>query len=49
VVPLIQGVLDGRLTLITRGWMPWSGKRFDASNHRGDNRLATDVLVRPKS
>jgi hypothetical protein len=40
VVPLIQGVLDRGLTLISRGWMPWDGKRFDASNNRGDNLLA---------
>lgn len=40
VVPLIQGALDRGLTLITRAWMPWSGKRFDAASNRGDNLLA---------
>lgn len=40
VVPLIQGVLDRGLSLITRAWMPWSGKRFDAARNRGDNILA---------
>lgn len=40
VVPLIQGVLDRGLWLITRAWMPWSGKRFDAARNRGDNILA---------
>jgi hypothetical protein len=40
VVPLIQGVLDQGLSLITSIWMPWSGKRFDAANSRGDNLLA---------
>ena len=35
VVPLIQG-----LTLITSVWMPWSGKRFDSKDNRGDNLLA---------
>ena len=40
VVPLIQGVLDQGLSLITSIWMPWSGKRFDAANDRGDNLLA---------
>jgi hypothetical protein len=39
VVPLIQGVLDRGLSLITKAWMPWSGKRFDAANNRGDNLL----------
>lgn len=39
VVPLIQGALDRTLTLITRGWMPWTGKRFDTTANRGDNRL----------
>ncbi|MGH2984260.1 MAG: hypothetical protein ACRDK5_08410 [Solirubrobacterales bacterium] len=40
VVPLIQGVFDRGLTVITKAWMPWNGKRFDAPNNRGDNLLA---------
>jgi hypothetical protein len=40
VVSLIQGVLDRGLTLLTKAWMPWNGKRFDAGNNRGDNLLA---------
>jgi hypothetical protein len=40
VVPFIQGVLDRGLSLITRAWMPWSGKRFNIADSRGDNRLA---------
>jgi hypothetical protein len=40
VVPLIQGVLDRGLSVITGGWMPWAGKRFEAANNRGDNLLA---------
>lgn len=40
VVPLIQGALDRGLSLITRAWMPWSGKRFDSARGRGDNILA---------
>lgn len=40
VAPLIQGLLDQGLSLITQIWMPWSGKRFDAANARGDNLLA---------
>jgi hypothetical protein len=40
VVPLIQGILDHGLSLITEIWMPWSGKRFDARANRGDNLLA---------
>ena len=43
VVPLIQGVLDQGLSLITSVWMPWSGKRFDAKNNRGDNLLAASA------
>lgn len=39
VVPLIQGILDHGLSLITSIWMPWSGKRFDAKANRGDNLL----------
>lgn len=40
VVPLIQGILDHGLSLITEIWMPWTGKRFDAKAKRGDNLLA---------
>jgi hypothetical protein len=40
VVSLIQGLLDRGLTLLTKAWMPWNGKRFDAGNNRGDNLLA---------
>jgi hypothetical protein len=40
VVPLIQGVLDFGLSLITSVWMPWNGKRFDAKANGGDNLLA---------
>lgn len=40
VTPLIQGLLDQGLSLITQIWMPWSGKRFDAANARGYNLLA---------
>ena len=40
VVPLIQGILDHGLSLITEIWMPWNGKRFDAKANRGDNLLA---------
>jgi len=40
VAPLIQGILDQGLSLITSVWMPWSGKRFDAKANRGDNLLA---------
>ena len=40
VAPLIQGILDHGLSLITSIWMPWNGKRFDAKASRGDNLLA---------
>lgn len=39
VAPLIQGILDHGLSLITSVWMPWSGKRFDAKANCGDNLL----------
>ena len=40
VVPLIQGAVDRTASLLTRGWMPWLGKSFDAGANRGYNRLA---------
>src|SRR5688572_2029175 len=40
VVPLIQGAVDRFASTVTRGWMPWLGKSFDAAADRGYNRLA---------
>jgi hypothetical protein len=40
VVPLIQGVVDRAAATLTRAWMPWLGKSFDAAANRGYNRLA---------
>ena len=40
VLPLIQGAFDRFATTVTRGWMPWLGKSFDAAANRGYNRLA---------
>jgi hypothetical protein len=31
---------DRALAVITGGWMPWAGKRFDAATSTGDNLLA---------
>ena len=39
VVPLIQGVLDRGMGLLSKAYLPWKGKRFDAANNRGDNLL----------
>lgn len=36
----MQSLADRALALITGGWMPWAGKRFDAENAKGDNLLA---------
>jgi hypothetical protein len=43
VLPLIQGAVDRVATTVTRGWMPWLGKSFDASAQAGYNRLATSA------
>ena len=40
VLPLIQGAFDRVATTVTKGWMPWLGKSFDADAQRGYNRLA---------
>jgi hypothetical protein len=39
VAPLIHPRVDAVARRITSVWMPWMGKRFDASAKRGDNRL----------
>ena len=39
VVSLIQGVLDRGLGLLSKAYLPWKGKRFDAASNRGDNLL----------
>jgi hypothetical protein len=39
VVSLIQGVLDRGMGLLSKAYLPWKGKRFDAANNRGDNLL----------
>ena len=36
----LQSLFDRGVAAITGAWMPWAGKRFDASNSRGDNLLA---------
>ena len=43
VLPLIQGTVDRAASLLTRGWMPWLGKSFDAAANRGYNRLASSA------
>jgi hypothetical protein len=39
VAPLIQPAFDRFARGLTSVWMPWMGKRFDAANQLGDNRL----------
>jgi hypothetical protein len=39
VVSLIQGVLDRGMGVLSKVYLPWKGKRFDAANNRGDNLL----------
>ncbi|MGI9021326.1 MAG: hypothetical protein ACR2G3_11530 [Solirubrobacterales bacterium] len=36
----MHSIPDRLLALVTGGWMPWAGKRFDAANAKGDNLLA---------
>ena len=43
VAPLIQPRVDSVARRLTRAWMPWLGKSFYASEHRGDNRLAASA------
>jgi hypothetical protein len=43
VLPLIQGTVDRLATTVTKGWMPWLGKSFDAEAQRGYNRLASSA------
>lgn len=39
VAPMIHPLIDGLARAVTRIWMPWQGKRFDASSQHGDNRM----------
>jgi hypothetical protein len=39
VAPLIHPRVDALARAVTRVWMPWQGKRFDAEAGQGDNRL----------
>lgn len=43
VTPLIQPHADRVLRTLTKRWMPWLGKRFDADHGTGDNRLASSA------
>jgi hypothetical protein len=43
VTPLIAGPVDRALRSITSLWMPWAGKRFHASESRGDNVLRSSA------
>jgi hypothetical protein len=43
VAPLIQPTVDRVARALTRFWMPWQGKSFDASGQRGDNRLTGET------
>ncbi|MBE9006140.1 hypothetical protein IQ259_14030 [Fortiea sp. LEGE XX443] len=38
-------VLDNLLDIITKIWLPWEGKKFDAQNNTGDNIFTNDGLL----
>jgi len=39
VAPMIHPRVDALARALTRVWMPWQGKRFDAETQHGDNRM----------
>jgi hypothetical protein len=48
VAPLIASPVDRVLNLLTSAWMPWLGKRFDATSGRGDNVLRPSARLPAK-
>jgi hypothetical protein len=48
VAPLIAPPVDAFARRLTRAWMPWLGKRFDAGAGRGDNVLARSARLPTK-
>lgn len=41
-------VLDPAVAAATKLWMPWQGKRFDASSGTGDNRITSSGRIASK-
>jgi hypothetical protein len=48
VTPLIAPRVDGIVRAASSAWMPWLGKRFDASAGRGDNVLRSSARLPSK-
>ena len=48
VAPLIAKPVDAAARVLTKGWMPWLGKRFDAAASRGDNVLTRSARLPSK-
>ncbi|HYO49427.1 MAG TPA: hypothetical protein VEW94_06215 [Chloroflexia bacterium] len=45
VTTTFYGPLDSYTRFLSRLWMPWKGKRFNAESDSGDNLLTTSTLV----
>jgi hypothetical protein len=45
VTPLINPIVDLPVRLLTRLWMPWRGKIFDADTGTGINRLTANSIL----
>ncbi len=45
VTTTTNALTDAAIKMLTSVWMPWEGKRFDAANAKGDNRM-TDASAR---
>lgn len=45
VLTTMTKVPDVALTALTKVWMPWEGKRFNAETNTGDNRMTGDAVV----
>ena len=48
VTPVMPRPLESSLRGLTSAWMPWLGKRFDASANLGDNLLAASARLPAK-
>jgi hypothetical protein len=49
VLTTMTKVPDVALTALTKVWMPWEGKRFNAETNTGDNRMTSDSVVVSKA
>jgi hypothetical protein len=48
VTTTMNPILDPAVHAVTRLWMPWQGKRFDAAANAGDNRLTGSARLPSK-